>query len=152
MRKEQEQGQDQDKNNNVKAGNEFEAAPGTAMSARGSRGARRRDKVLRRTWWFGVVAGVVLVVLLESACVAWAQAGGIGQVRSFASRLTNYVTAVAASVAVLFMAINGVRWTMSSGNPARQAEAKNGLLSAAAGLAIALSAGLIVNLVVAALR
>lgn len=125
---------------------------GPAAWSRGKGGTRRRDKVVRRAWWLGVVAGVALVVLVESACVAWAQTGGIGQVRSFASRLTNYVTAVAASVAVLFMAINGVRWTMSSGNPARQAEAKNGLMSAAAGLAIALSAGLIVNLVVAALR
>ncbi|HVE95041.1 MAG TPA: hypothetical protein VNB24_08985 [Acidimicrobiales bacterium] len=84
---------------------------------------------------------------------AWAQtSGGIEEVKSFATKLTNYVTAIAASVAVLFMAINGVRWTVSSGNPVRQAEAKTGLVAAAVGLAIALSANLIVNLVVAALR
>jgi len=86
------------------------------------------------------------------ATEASAAGGGIGEVKAFASRLTTYVTAVAASVAVLFVAANGIRWTMSSGNHARQAEARAGLLAAAAGLAIALSAGLIVHLVVAALR
>ena len=98
-----------------------------------------------------VVAVVAIAVVVE-ADVAWAQAGGIAEVQRFASRLTNYVTAVAASIAILFIAVNGVRWTMSSGNPARQAEAKNGLVAAGAGLAIALSANLVVNLVVAALR
>jgi hypothetical protein len=90
--------------------------------------------------------------VVAQASVAWAAPGGIAEVQRFASRLTNYVTAVAASVAILFIAVNGIRWTMSSGNPARQAEAKNGLVAAAAGLAIALSANLVVNLVVAALR
>ncbi len=95
---------------------------------------------------------VVAIAVVVEADVAWAQAGGIAEVQRFASRLTNYVTAVAASIAILFIAVNGVRWTMSSGNPARQAEAKNGLVAAGAGLAIALSANLVVNLVVAALR
>jgi hypothetical protein len=97
-----------------------------------------------------VVAAAVFVV--ASSSMAWAAPGGIAEVQRFASRLTNYVTAVAASVAILFIAVNGIRWTMSSGNPARQAEAKNGLVAAGAGLAIALSANLVVNLVVAALR
>lgn len=100
----------------------------------------------------GVVLAVAAVTVVAQAEVAWAQAGGIAEVQRFASRLTNYVTAVAASIAILFIAVNGVRWTMSSGNPARQAEAKNGLVAAGAGLAIALSANLVVNLVVAALR
>ena len=92
------------------------------------------------------------VFVVASSSVAWAAPGGIAEVQRFASRLTNYVTAVAASIAILFIAVNGVRWTMSAGNPARQAEAKNGLVAAGAGLAIALSANLVVNLVVAALR
>ncbi len=99
----------------------------------------------------GVVLAVATVAVVAQAEVAWAQAGGIAEVQRFASRLTNYVTAVAASVAILFIAVNGVRWTMSSGNPARQTEAKNGLVAAGTGLAIALSANLVVNLVVAAL-
>ena len=78
--------------------------------------------------------------------------GGIGQVTAFAARLTDYVTAVAASVAVLFIALNGMRWTASSGNPHRQADARSGLVSAVVGLALVLSANLIVNLVLAALR
>jgi hypothetical protein len=98
------------------------------------------------------VAGVATVVVVAYPMVAWAAPGGIAEVQRFASRLTNYVTAVAASVAILFIAVNGIRWTMSSGNPSRQAEAKNGLVAAGAGLAIALSANLVVNLVVAALR
>lgn len=78
--------------------------------------------------------------------------GGIGQVTAFAARLTDYVTAIAASVAILFIAINGVRWTTSGGNPSRQAEAKTGLAAAVVGLALAVSANLIVNLVLAALK
>jgi hypothetical protein len=68
--------------------------------------------------------------------VAWAAPGGIAEVQRFASSLTNYVTAVAASIATLFIAVNGVRWTVSSGNPSRQVEGKNGLVSAGAGLAM----------------
>jgi hypothetical protein len=115
--------------------------------------ATRRSAARRRAWWIGLAAGVALVLVLETAVVAWAAPGsGIEEVKSFATKLTNYVTALAASVAVLFMAISGVRWTMSSGNPMRQTEARNGLVSAAAGLAIALSANVIVSLVIAALQ
>lgn len=109
----------------------------------------------RRPWCrLGLAAAVTvgLVVVVGESAVAWAAEGGIEEVKSFASKLTNYVTAIAASVAVLFMAISGVRWTMSSGNPMRQSEARNGLVSAATGLAIALSANLIVTLVIAALK
>ncbi|GAC1442394.1 MAG: hypothetical protein NVSMB55_12990 [Mycobacteriales bacterium] len=108
----------------------------------------------RRAWFLGVVAvlALVLVLLLDQAVAAWAAGGGIDDVKSFAAKLTNYVTALAASIAVLFLAISGIRWTMSGGNPMRQTEARNGLVSAAAGLAIALSANVIVSLVVAALK
>jgi hypothetical protein len=68
--------------------------------------------------------------------MAWAAPVGIAEVQRFASSLTNDVTAVAASIATLFIAVNGVRWTMSSGNPSRHAEAKNGLVSAGAVFAI----------------
>lgn len=114
------------------------------------RGRVRRGR--RRAFWWGVLVTLVAVILLEQAAWAYAATGGIAEVKSFASKLTGYVTAVAASVAILFMAVNGLRWTMSSGNPMRQAEARNGLVAAAAGLAIALSAGVIVNLVIAALQ
>ncbi|MDT4922628.1 MAG: Type secretion system pilin [Pseudonocardiales bacterium] len=126
-----------------------------------SRWSRERNgrigcgETTRRAGWrsrIAVVAGVATVVVVAYPMVAWAAPGGIAEVQRFASRLTNYVTAVAASVAILFIAVNGIRWTMSSGNPSRQAEAKNGLVAAGAGLAIALSANLVVNLVVAALR
>jgi FtsH-binding integral membrane protein len=79
-------------------------------------------------------------------------AGGIGQVSAFAARLTDDVTAVAASIAVLFIAVNGIRWTTSSGNPMRQADARSGLIAALVGLAVAVSANVIVNLILAALR
>jgi hypothetical protein len=84
--------------------------------------------------------------------LAVAGGGGVGQLSAFAGRLTTYVTAVAASIAVLFMAWNGVRMMMASGDPARQAEARGGLVAAGLGLAVVLCAGLIVHLVVAALR
>ncbi len=103
---------------------------------------------LSRLVIIALLAGLVLVVVPE---VAYAAGGGIGQVQHFASKITHYVTAIAAGIAVLFMAINGVRYTVSSGNPSKQAEAKNGLVSAAIGLAIALSADVLVQLVVSAL-
>jgi hypothetical protein len=106
-----------------------------------------------RMWWLGVVVGMLLVIVLDQATASWgAGSGGIEDVKSFASKLTNYVTALAASIAVLYMAISGIRWTMSGGSPMRQTEARNGLVSAAAGLAIALSANVIVSLVIAALQ
>ena len=101
----------------------------------------------------GVLVTFFVLALIGMALPAdAATSGGITEVKSFATKLTGYITAVAASVAILFMAVNGLRWTMSSGNPARQAEARNGLVAAAAGLAIALSAGVIVSLVIAALQ
>ena len=108
----------------------------------------------RRRWVIGamVLVGTVVVLLVGQATGAWAATGGIAEVKSFATKLTGYVTAIAASVAILFMAINGLRWIMSSGNAMRQTEARQGLVAAAVGLAIALSAGVIVNLVIAALN
>jgi len=106
--------------------------------------------------WVGLAAVALLVgagvVIVGGAGVAFGAGSGIGAVRTFAARLTDYVTAVAASIAVLFLAYNGVRWTMSGGHPVRQAEARHGLIAAGAGLVVALSANLIVALVVAALR
>jgi hypothetical protein len=90
-----------------------------------------------------------MAVLRPPAALA---AGGVGQVAGFAARLADDVTAVAVSIAVLFIAINGVRWLASGGSPHRQAEAKAGLVAAGLGLAITLSAGLLARLVVAALR
>jgi hypothetical protein len=110
---------------------------------------RRR---VRRAFWFGAVGMFVVLAIIGMAMPAQAATGGIGEVKSFATKLTGYVTAVAASVAILFMAVNGLRWTMSSGNPMKQTEARHGLVAAAAGLAIVLSAGVIVNLVIAALQ
>jgi hypothetical protein len=100
-----------------------------------------------------VVGAVVMVVLVVMAGGAWAagEPDGIVKVQRFASRLAHYVTAVAASVAVLFVAINGVRHAASNGNPSKQMEAKAGIVSAAIGLAVTLSADVLVQLVVAAL-
>lgn len=123
--------------------------PETRAEAGDGQGVRRGCRRPRQTTTTVLMTVAITAVNVEAA---WAASGGISEVKSFASRLTTYVTAIAASVAVLFIAVNGIRWTMSSGNPSRQAEARTGLLAAAAGLAIALSAGLIVHLVVAALR
>jgi uncharacterized membrane protein (DUF441 family) len=105
-----------------------------------------------KRWRRGFVASMAVVMV--GASNAWAQPGdeGMAQVKSFANNLANYVTAIAASVAVLFIAINGVKYTSAGGNPSKQLEAKNGLVAAGAGLAIALSARVIVGLVVAALQ
>jgi hypothetical protein len=125
----------------------------SAAKPTGSTGPGRQEARRRGAMRSVVVAAGIAVALVLGAGVAWAavEPGGIAEVQRFASRLTNYVTAVAASVAVLFMAVNGIRYTVSNGNPSRQIEAKNGLLSAAVGLAVALSANVLVQLVVAAL-
>lgn len=77
---------------------------------------------------------------------------GIAEVAAVAGRLAGYLTAISASVAVLFIGINGLRWVISSGHPHRQADARAGLIAAGVGLAITLSAGLIAQLVIGALR
>jgi hypothetical protein len=142
----------------ARGGNERSAVgqAGGRERRQGERGRKTRAgavrRRVRRACWIGGLTGVVAALVLEPTAAAAAAAGGIEEVKDFASKLTNYVTAIAASVAVLFMAISGVRWTMSSGNPMRQSEARNGLVSAAAGLAIALSANVIVSLVIAALQ
>lgn len=128
----------------------------------GRRAARTSRRLVAVAFWatlVGLLAAAVVVALAPGAfaggmllAAVAASSGGIGQVTAFAARLTDYVTAVAASVAVLFIAINGVRWTTSGGNPSRQAEAKAGLAAAVVGLALAVSANLIVNLVLAALK
>ena len=100
----------------------------------------------------GFVAAVVVVMVGTSDAWAASGDGGMAQVKSFADHLANYVTAIAATVAVLFIAINGVKYTTAGGNPSRQLEARNGLIAAGAGLAIALSARVIVGLVVSALH
>lgn len=107
--------------------------------------ARRSRNVL-----VGLIAAVLIVAI---PTVAWAApaAGGIESVKAFAGRLTTYVTAIAASIAVLFMAVNGIRYITSGGNPIKQSEAKNGIVSAGVGLAVALSANVLVQLVVSAL-
>jgi hypothetical protein len=78
------------------------------------------------------VAVAALVAVMVGASNAWAAPGddGMAQVKSFANNLANYVTAIAASVAVLFIAINGVKYTTAGGNPSKQLEAKNGLVAA----------------------
>jgi hypothetical protein len=115
---------------------------------------KNKDKSRGRVgqWRRGFVAAVVVVMVGTSN--AWAASGndGMAQVKSFADHLANYVTAIAATVAVLFIAINGVKYTTAGGNPSRQLEARNGLIAAGAGLAIALSARVIVGLVVSALH
>jgi hypothetical protein len=105
-----------------------------------------------RLWRRGFVAAVVVVMVGTSDAWAASGDGGMAQVKSFADHLANYVTAIAATVAVLFIAINGVKYTTAGGNPSRQLEARNGLIAAGAGLAIALSARVIVGLVVSALH
>lgn len=124
---------------------------GARVGTRWLTGRSRHRTAGRLAATAGVVAAAAGLVLIVPE-PGWAAEAGIESVKAFATKLTNYVTAVAASVAVLFMAISGVRWTMSSGNPMRQTEARNGLVAAASGLAIALSANLIVTLVVAALK
>ncbi|MHB8339560.1 MAG: hypothetical protein ACYDB7_00060 [Mycobacteriales bacterium] len=78
--------------------------------------------------------------------------GPLGPVSSLAANLTDDITAIAASVAVLFLAVNGVKYIVSGGNSARQTEAKTGMAAAAVGLVIALSASVLVALVLAALQ
>jgi hypothetical protein len=113
----------------------------------------RRGRLGRRLRRFGVVAVGTVTLTVGNLGAAWATSGsGIGSVTAFAHRLTDYVTAIAASVAVLFMAVNGVRYITGAGHPGRQVEAKSGLVAAAVGLAIALSANLLVSLVTGALR
>jgi hypothetical protein len=95
---------------------------------------------------------------VRTAALVWwsrvhpAPGNGLGALTGLADRLASDVTVVAASVALLFIALNGVKWIASGSSSARQYEARSGLASAAAGLMIALSANVLVHLIVRAVR
>ncbi|QQS69111.1 hypothetical protein IPP75_04285 [Candidatus Saccharibacteria bacterium] len=58
------------------------------------------------------------------------------------------VFGISGSVALLIIVISGLRYILASGDPAKMAQAKKGILYAVIGLAIALSGYSIVTLVV----
>lgn len=68
----------------------------------------------------------------------------------FSSSLVNIVKIVMGVIAllsVLFVAIGGIRYTLSAGDPQNLAKAKNTIISALIGLAIAVSVFIIIGFV-----
>lgn len=90
--------------------------------------------------------------LSETPLLPLSVADPLAPLRVLVANLTTDVTAVAAGIAVLVVAVNGVRYLASGGNPGRQADARAGITAAAAGLAVVLLAGVIVNIVLAAVK
>ena len=65
-----------------------------------------------------------------------------------AGTIINWILIVVGIIAVLFIIIGGIRYATSAGDPDKVKKAKNTILYAMIGLAVALLAAVIVNLVV----
>ena len=66
--------------------------------------------------------------------------------------LLNIIFATLGSVALLIFVINGFRYVLSNGDPAKMSQAKNGIIYALVGVAVVLAAFSIVTLVLKELR
>lgn len=67
---------------------------------------------------------------------------------TFVQNVINWILIAVGIIAVLFIIIGGIRYATSAGDPDKVKKAKNTLLYAIIGLAVALLAAVIVNLVV----
>ena len=66
----------------------------------------------------------------------------------YAGNIINWVLIIVGIIAVLFIIIGGIRYATSAGDPDKVKKAKNTLLYAIIGLAVALLAAVIVNAVI----
>ncbi|GHU07568.1 hypothetical protein FACS189431_2330 [Alphaproteobacteria bacterium] len=76
----------------------------------------------------------------------------IENVWEFAGQVTTWILIAVGIICVLFIIFGGIRYATSGGDPEKVKNAKNTLLYAIIGLAIALLAAVIVNLVTGASR
>ncbi len=100
-----------------------------------------RTKVIKNSIWLGLF----FVISLPGSALA--ASGQMSQVDSFIKSVITAVTGVAGLVATGFFVLGGFKYITSSGNPHNLEHAKRTIVFSALGLAIAIAAFVLSNIV-----
>jgi len=93
------------------------------------------------------IAQAVFVTLLFTASPVFAQSADVAKVQSFIQSIIQVLLTVVGSLSVVFFIFGGFRYITSTGNPESMDGAKKTILYSAIGLAIALGAFVLSNIV-----
>ena len=88
-----------------------------------------------------------LTVLAMSLAPALADATGLTKVESFAQSVIQVLLTLAGLLAVIFFVLGGISYIGSSGNPEKLERAKNTIIYSAIGLAVAIAAFVVTDIV-----
>ena len=91
--------------------------------------------------------GFALVVLLITATPVLADSGDLARVQSFAQNVIQVLVTLAGLLAAGFFVIGGIGYITSSGNPENLDKSKKTILYSSIGLAVAIAAFVISNIV-----
>jgi predicted small integral membrane protein len=89
----------------------------------------------------------VLVILLISATPALADSADLSRVQSFAQNVIQVLVTIAGLLAAGFFVIGGIGYITSSGNPENLDKSKKTILYSSIGLAVAIAAFVLSNIV-----
>lgn len=88
---------------------------------------------------------VLLPLIVASPAFADSSTPGVSNTINFFKTLVNILCAIAGPLCAVFLAINGVGYITSSGNPERLDHAKRGIVHSLIGLVIVIAALVIAN-------
>ena len=91
--------------------------------------------------------GFALVVLLMSAAPALADSSDLSKVQNFAQNVIQVLVTLAGLLAAGFFVVGGIGYITSSGNPENLDKSKKTILYSSIGLAVAIAAFVISNIV-----
>lgn len=89
----------------------------------------------------------LLLTALICATPAFAQSADVAKVENFMQNIINTLTGLVGGVATIFFLIGGFRYVTSSGNPEALEGAKKTIIYAGIGVAVALGAFVLSNIV-----
>lgn len=96
---------------------------------------------------FLVIAGLFMPTLAAHAVEVPSDVPAIGDVNNLFQRVAGLLVALAASLALIFLVLAGIKYIVAGGDSRQIEEAKQSLIYAGIGLGIALSASLLSRLV-----
>lgn len=94
-----------------------------------------------------LITNTLLLSFLVAATPAFAASGDITQVENFIQNVIKLLTGIAGLVATGFIVVGGFGYITSSGNPENLDKSKRTIIYSAIGLAIALGAFVLSNIV-----
>ena len=94
-----------------------------------------------------IIQGGLLSFLFLATPVFAQTAGGVGQIDTFIKSIVQVLITLVGSVAVIFFIVGGFRYITSTGNPESLDRAKQTILYSAVGLAVALGAFVLMNII-----